>query len=576
MRYCPLQLRVKKRRCCYARQAHPTSDCPDGRALSSPEAAFCAHQTDGSGPAACALLGRGLDALLPIRQRLACLLLGTAGVRAALTGTMRITLLDEEDTPVPNINVTLCQVAVTAAGGTTLTPQFEQLPLSVDQLCNDSGAQHAETVYQYVHAKELDGSVQTTNSKGVVYFEGLEQGIYLVFEEGGQGVSFQPYLVTLPVQINGQLIYHVSSQPKTSRTETGTFWVSKLWEDHTNAAGKRPGSVQVTLLHDGKAERKVTLSAENDWQYRFHQLDAQGTYTVKEQAVSRYRSAYYPVIEGCVIVNTYTGGGGGTIPSTGHVCVYKVWDDAGTRPDRITVQLVSDGTVVKTATLSAANSWSYTFTGLDKSKTYTVQEVPVAGYAASYSGNAASGITITNRHTPQPDQPNDPEKPDPPTPVVPDPEQIDIPLQVVWDDEKDRAGARPEAVTVHLIANGSIISTLQAGSDGAWTGVFAGVPADLAYSVWQLSVEGYSTAYYGSAAEGFTVANTYRKETQPDPPSPPTPPTPPEEVEPPVTPVRPTIPQTGMELWPLWLLLAAGGLLVVLGWVDICRGRKEP
>lgn len=513
---------------------------------------------------------------------LVCLLLGAGAVRAASGCSLRVTLLDEVGVPVRGINVTLCQVAITSADKTQLAPDFQQLPLSVDQLQQDSAAQHTETVYQYVHAKELEGLVQSTNSKGVTYFEGLEQGIYLVFEEGEQSISFQPYLVTLPVQLDGQLTYHVLSQPKTSRTQTGTFWVAKLWEDDMNAACKRPGSVQVTLLHDGKAQRKVTLSAENDWQYRFHQLDSRGSYTVEEQDVGRYQTAYYPVIEGCIIVNTYTGGGGGgggTSPSTGHVCVYKTWDDendaALLRPDRITVQLVCDGTVVRTATLSAANSWSYTFTGLDKSKTYTAQEVPVAGYTASYSGNAAAGITITNRYIQQSEPPVDPEKPDPPTPVVPVPEQRDIPLQIVWDDEQDAAGVRPDAVTVHLIANGSIVSTLQVGPDGDWKGVFAQTPADLPYSVWQLSVEGYSTAYSGNAAEGFTVVNTYRKETRPDPPAPPAPPIPPEEPDVPVTPVRPTIPQTGLELWPLWVLLAAGGLLVVLGWIDICRGRKE-
>jgi len=106
--------------------------------------------------------------------------------------------------------------------------------------------------------------------------------------------------------------------------------------------------------------------------------------------------------------------------------------------------------------------------------------------------------------------------------------------------------------------------------------VFADVPADLAYSIWQLSVDGYSTAYEGSASQGFTVINTYRSQTPSDPPAPPQPPdSPPYEPSVPVKPSQPTIPQTGVQLWPLWLLLVAGVLLIALGLADLYLGRKK-
>ena len=68
--------------------------------------------------------------------------------------------------------------------------------------------------------------------------------------------------------------------------------------------------------------------------------------------------------------------------------------------------------------LNEANSWKHTWSGLDKNAAgkaieYTVKEVSVPdGYTSEVTGDAASGFTITNTHTPV-------VPPVPPTPPVP-------------------------------------------------------------------------------------------------------------------------------------------------------------
>ncbi|MBR0163436.1 MAG: Cna B-type domain-containing protein [Lachnospiraceae bacterium] len=104
--------------------------------------------------------------------------------------------------------------------------------------------------------------------------------------------------------------------------------------------------------------------------------------------------------------------------------VNKVWSDAfnadGSRPASVTIRVMAGGVEAARVTLSAENSWTHTFTGLDASKTYTVEEVDVpAGYTVSYSGNAQDGFTVTNAHTPV--TPPTPPTPVPPTPVPPTP-----------------------------------------------------------------------------------------------------------------------------------------------------------
>ena len=71
------------------------------------------------------------------------------------------------------------------------------------------------------------------------------------------------------------------------------------------------------------------------------------------------------------------------------------------------------------------------FAGLDKyvdgaEIEYTIEEVEVNGYDSVITGDASIGFTITNSHTPDPDEP-DPDEPDPdePDPDEPDPDEPD-------------------------------------------------------------------------------------------------------------------------------------------------------
>lgn len=486
----------------------------------------------------------------------------------ATAGSIRVTVKDEADAPVSDINVELIRVAADTG---VLTAEFAGLPLTATELMANPGATHAETVYQYFRAKELSGTIKQTNAAGVTEFTGLDNGLYLVLERGNQLVAFQPYLVVVRSDA-------VDTLPKTIQPDTGTVWVSKIWEDNMNAAGLRPSSIQVTLSRNGTPIRRVTLSDANLWQHTFTGLPNEGTYSVEESAVASYTATYYPMLDGFTIVNTYTGGspGPGPIPNYATVTVHKVWNDAdnaaGLRPSGVTMQLVQGGTVIKTAVLSEANNWQYTFSKLDPAASYTVQEIAVPGYLAAYSGNAASGITVTN--TLQSD-PHPPGTTEPPTPVVPTPEPVSVRVEKVWDDNDNALGNRPEQVVVHLISSGSVIATARLEESSGWKADFTEVPGNLSYTVWEEPAAGYSAIYSGNSTEGFRITNILTSgTTDPGVPLPSTPVQPPEIPEEP-TPQTPGIPQTGTKMWPVYLLTALGLLFVTVG--GLMHGKKvEP
>lgn len=513
------------------------------------------------------------------------LILCCVSALAAPSGSIRVMVQDSHSQPVQDFSVELIRVAELVGGVCTLEPEFAELGLSGEELMNSLTPETAQAVYQCAYASEMEGIIKITSAEGVVEFGGLREGVYLVFEYGDQAVAFEPFLVTIPSQIGGRPEYQVISMPKTSETDVRTLVCMKVWEDDMNAAGKRPESLLVTVLRDGVPYRSVTLSADNSWQHKFYMLPESGTYTVEEAPVADYVPEYVPVAEGYIIINRYTGtgqpggpggGGGGEEPDLTHVSVSKVWDDNdnanGKRPDSITVQLIADDVVLQTAVLSEANHWKYTFYGLDGSKSYTVTEIAVPEFSASYSGNASNGIVITNRHVGTTDPGT------PPGPVVPEPKPADIPVRVEWVDQNDQAGKRPGSVIIYLLADGAVVRSLTLDPACGWEGVFAGVDGDLSYTIWQSEAEDYTTTYAGNAAQGFVATNTYTEGiTDPGLPLTPTTPIDPEEPLVPIDPeepAKPFIPQTGAEVLPVYLLMAAGVLLVLLGLVDLCRGQR--
>ena len=83
------------------------------------------------------------------------------------------------------------------------------------------------------------------------------------------------------------------------------------------------------------------------------------------------------------------------------ITIKKVWNtDASTEAaDRVTVQLLRNGNVVKTAILNAQNNWQVTYSDMPESDAYSVKEVDVPkGFTATYQQNGYV-FTVTNTAT---------------------------------------------------------------------------------------------------------------------------------------------------------------------------------
>ena len=194
--------------------------------------------------------------------------------------------------------------------------------------------------------------------------------------------------------------------------------VKKTWDDADDQDGKRPESITVNLLADGRKTDSKTVTADDNWECTFTDLPKEnedGTeikYTVAEEAVDGYDTEITgSAADGFTITNKHT-------PETVNVAVKKVWDDNnnadGKRPASLNVTL-SNG---NSYSLTEAEGWTLSIDGLPKYKDgkeieYSWTEEAVDGYKLSQivEDKSEDTITTTLTNTVQtevvPDEPTD-------------------------------------------------------------------------------------------------------------------------------------------------------------------------
>ena len=291
--------------------------------------------------------------------------------------------------------------------------------------------------------------------------------------------------------------YNITNTHKPATLDiTGT----KTWNDSNNQDGKRPKSITVNLLANGIITDTKTVTADDNWTYSFTDLPkyANGqeiTYTVSELTVPGYTTT---IDDNYNITNSYT-------PGETSASVTKIWDDAdnqdGIRPESITVALLANGTPTnKTVTLTAANNWTQTITGLPEKAdgeyiTYIWTEVNVPeGYSLTGTSKNETVTTLTNTHTP---------------------ELTSITGTKTWKDADNQDGKRPESITVNLFADGTKLKSqsVSTDADGNWSYSFTDLPKyangqEITYTVTEDAVDGYTTE-----SDGYNFINIHQPET---------------------------------------------------------------
>ena len=280
---------------------------------------------------------------------------------------------------------------------------------------------------------------------------------------------------------------------------------SKTWDDASNQDGKRPSSITVRLLADGRVVSHKKITEKDNWSWNFEDLPVYEkgekiTYTIKEDSVENYETK----LDGYNIINTHK-------TETTSVSGTKTWNDNnnqdGVRPDSITVELLK---TVNGTTTSMGENYKQVLTGnkLDyswsnlpvyeagKRITYTVKEAgekdgKIVGkngekYTVEYD---STGMNITNTYTPK---------------------TTSVSGTKTWVDYDNKYNSRPESITINLLANGGKVdSKTIIPQNDSWTYKFEGLPVykngqKITYTISEDIVSGYT-----SNVTGYNVTNTY-------------------------------------------------------------------
>ena len=383
----------------------------------------------------------------------------------------------------------------------TNTREPEKISVAGQKTCDDQNNQDGKrpaaiTINLLRNGTRMDSRTVTEADGWKWSFDGLDRF------ENGQPVT---YAITED-QVEGYSSVITGYDVTNSYTPGKTsVQVTKAWEDHDNQDGKRPESVRVSLLANGKevSGKTLILSAANNWSDSLTGLDEYQAgkkiqYTVKEEPVG---SDYVSVITG-------NAADGFTITNTREtekvsVAGQKTWDDQnnqdGKRPSSITVHLLKNGSRIDSRTVSEADDWKWNFTDLDKYEngkliTYSLEEDQVEGYSTSIHG-----YDITNTYTP---------------------EKTSVQVTKSWADHDNQDGVRPDSVTIQLLANGEAMegNTLILSEDNNWTGSIQDLDEyvqgqKIDYSIQEEEIgSGYTSVITGNVEDGFVVTNTRETE----------------------------------------------------------------
>ena len=375
-----------------------------------------------------------------------------------------------------------------------------------DDANNQDGTRPKEVKVQLLaNGKEVDGSELTLSADNnwSGSFENLN-----AYDKNGKKIDYSIKEIDVSndytSKISGDAAkgYVITNTHTPAKTEiSGT----KTWNDSNDQDGKRPNSITVNLLADGKVVDKQVVTANTNWSYKFsnlakYQNGKEIKYTITEDPVANYSTQ----IDGYNITNSYT-------PETVDIKATKNWDDNdnqdGKRPSQITVNLLADGQKVDSKQISAANdgTWTADFTGLPKYKNgkeikYTVTEEAVAEYESTITD-----FNIVNKYIPK---------------------TIEYKVTKAWDDNNNQDGKRPDQITVQLYKSvaGSepvavpgktlTLTTENKVDDNTWSASFTDLPQfekgqEISYSVKEVDTpDGYT-----SNVSGQLITNSHTPET---------------------------------------------------------------
>ncbi len=258
------------------------------------------------------------------------------------------------------------------------------------------------------------------------------------------------------------------------------------WEDEDNAYGNRPSGITAVLYEGSREIERQTVSGDS-WMWCFSDLPSYVDGRKASYRVEILDVPCYVKVSGAHDVTF--------LPELTDVKGKIIWLDGNNarnvRPASVDLTLMEGKTSIRK---QKASGNAFTFTDVPKYRNgeviiYSVKEGDVAGYVSKVTGLEVRNIEMSDTSF----------------------------GSVVWKDNDNRKGTRPEQVTAELYINGAASGqTAAADEAGGWTFTFPSVPmyeengSPISYALKEIEIpEGYAVSYETNGNGDTVITNTF-------------------------------------------------------------------
>lgn len=367
----------------------------------------------------------------------------------------------------------------------------EKDTIKVTVSCKDEMPKEGVNVTILKDGKEFKTVTINDSSDWMNLVAGLETGHeYSIKVDAPEGYRCE---VKAEQSDNGIIFDITMEQVKEDEVEVT---VKAVWDDNDDKDGLRPKTVSVNILEGADP---VVLSGTDNWAYRTYSdkeydVDYIDITTVPDGYSAHVESEYDHKTLKVVIALKHDPA------ESGDLGLSIVWNDGdnadGLRPDSVKGTLLQDNESYKDITMTAADGWKQVLKDIPKTDalgnmySYMLniaeEDIP-AGYDMSIRNT-----TVTFTHVPE--------------------KQTSMTAQIVWTDNNNADGIRPEYVDVELLTDGKVSDTGRADKTNFWACTFNKLEAGHEYVVrLKNEVEGYTADVKGSV---ITLTHTVSEDPE--------------------------------------------------------------
>ena len=188
-------------------------------------------------------------------------------------GSIEILFDTMRDRPVANAEFTLYQVAAMVdRGGYTvleLTGGFEGCGVQLKNLTAQQSKDASAALLEYQRANHISGDTKRTDANGKISWTGLQTGLYLLVPGQMQKYRTDPSLVSIPTNLNAQLLYDMSGESE-GRKNSGSGVSAGRIRGTLYAGGEKPPKKTETIVTPGitpeqKTPEKLPQTGQLRW-----------------------------------------------------------------------------------------------------------------------------------------------------------------------------------------------------------------------------------------------------------------------------------------------------------------------